>query len=224
MKLSSYAGSLEKRFPGIFEAGAQIDFIQEGLKCSDEDYPDTYKMRSFPVVCDPPSEDIGETAIALLDALQDLGEAFPVHTPENESAMRSAAEYICTDLHTWLADVLEEIKDPYIIHGSKLPRHISILVLRIFVFLSSWDTDFDSSLVEKACLTFGIISIHRYSKSILLQIANDFQTSVANRKKSHREFVNQVKMVISTWVNYSAMKIPELFEEASGRFHRISKG
>jgi hypothetical protein len=205
--LASSAGTRSSPFPGIFDAGAQIDLIQAALKSSDSNYPSKYLMPSLPPTPETADERTAELYLLIKEGVEDLNKPFAHLNPAYKSEYEAAAKELAADYHEWLIDTIRSIQDPDIIDSYTLPQHFSILILRVLLFLSRYDTDFNEQLLVTCSCTFGAIAAHRYSKSVLLAISKERKTISCNRPAPFRITADRIVGTLEKWVEYSKQAI-----------------
>jgi len=211
--LRSSAGIPAIKFPGIFNCAAQIDFVQDALRHAATDYPNTLDVIDLPHDLEAHSIEILSVCKAILEDIKDVERVFPLQGPLMDKEYKEACDILVPELHTWILGTLKQLHTPEVLDSYRLPKHIGVLLLRILLFLSRWDKEFDDDLVIRTSNTLAGICMHRYAKSVLLPIAETRKTLNANQPKELRELSRELCSFLVEWISYSKEQVINEIEE-----------
>jgi hypothetical protein len=210
--LSSLA-SEPVRFPGLYEANSQIHFTQAALEDSMALYPEHFNPPPFPI--HPPLSD--HMCAGILESLQMTVTPIPIPDPASEAAFSAAALQLKPLLLSWIREVLAALKTDSSIDRMQIPQDLAVILMRTIWFLCQQEDvqPLAAKLFGEASVTFALIAVHRYSKSVLCKIASDLVLESANRNQAYRQLVAKVQKVTYLWQRFSALQLPIVIKSVS---------
>src|ERR1700742_4154653 len=201
--------------PGLYELIMQVILIQECLSDSSTVYPEDFAVVEFPDAPDPSHIQ----AVFILQGIQGVSELLPEAQPIIEEEFREAVSAISEPLNIWCNKVIESLQTYSAIHRAKIPRDTCIVLLRTICFLYKYtETEIQPSvngLYAQACITFGLMAIHRYSKSVFWKIGKTLIVETANMGEDYRSFVSWVEKMLALWCRVSSLMLPVFIAEVS---------